>query len=365
MRAADFSLVPNPASLTLSANSSSSATITVFSENNFAGTVVLSTLVAPSQGLTAFANPTNVILTAGGNATSTLMISAYTAGAYTIEVTGANQTTGPTHKTKVLVSVGDFKVDATPRSLIIPIGSYGTSVISLTSVKSFSGRVSLTASSSPGVVTYLALTSLELSPSGTNSTILTIGSGTAGPNIYAVIVTASTGVLSYTVALPVEIRPPPDFDITASTTPLTIPQGSSGTAGITLIGLNGFTGTITLTPIPPTDLTVTVSPSSVALTSVGVNAATLTVSISPSASLGTYTITVNGRAGTLIHSVTIFAIVTTAPPPAQSLLQYRYVILAGVGAAITVPILSPFLAKGISRRRRDKRLLAKKHRTMG
>jgi len=97
--------------------------------------------------------------------------------------------------------------------------------------------------------------------------------------------------------------PPPDFSMSASPGSLTLTQGGSGTASITVTALNGFNGSISLGVSGcPTQVTcslpasVTLNPSS---------SATLSVTTNTSSATGTFILTVTGSQGALSHSTTV------------------------------------------------------------
>ena len=112
------------------------------------------------------------------------------------------------------------------------------------------------------------------------------------------------------------LTPPPDFGIAANPAFLTIKLGSSGTSAIGLSSLYGFSGNVSLTAsISSSGLvlvwpTVSLNPSSVALTSGGSGTSTLTVSTSLLTTLGTYTVTVTATSGSITHSTTVTVEVT-------------------------------------------------------
>ena len=103
-----------------------------------------------------------------------------------------------------------------------------------------------------------------------------------------------------------------DFSLSASPTTLTIPRGSSATSTITVSGLNGFTGTVTLSasvsPVIHHRPTASLAPTSVTLTSSPVSSI-LTVN-AKSTPLGSYIVTVTGTTGTSTAAMQITVSVT-------------------------------------------------------
>ena len=110
--------------------------------------------------------------------------------------------------------------------------------------------------------------------------------------------------------------PPPDFSISAAPSSLTIHLGSSGTSTITLSSLNGFAGTVSLSPsiacsgtciIYPT---ATLNPTSVTLAAGGAGTSTLTVSTTVLTTPGTYVVLITATSGSITHTVTVTVQVT-------------------------------------------------------
>jgi hypothetical protein len=100
---------------------------------------------------------------------------------------------------------------------------------------------------------------------------------------------------------------PPDFSFSAGTSSLTIRPGHSGSSVLTLQGMNGLIGDVTLSVAGLSGLVTSfdVNPVSVSTTSV-TSTLTITAHIRP----GTYSVTVAATAGTLVHSVTLKVVVT-------------------------------------------------------
>jgi hypothetical protein len=101
----------------------------------------------------------------------------------------------------------------------------------------------------------------------------------------------------------------PNFTITATPTSQTVKRGSSASFTITIRGINGFNGTVTLystvSPLVGNGPTISL-PSSVGPYS----NSTLTVSTTHHTNVGTYTITITATSGSITHSVTITVTVT-------------------------------------------------------
>jgi len=189
----------------------------------------------------------------------------------------------------------DFTISASPNPITINAGSSGTSTITVNSLNGFAGTVQLSSPPS-GLTASLSLTSITAS--GTSILTVTVPTGTA-TGTYSVTVTGVSESISHSTTLTVQVTTP-DFSISASPTSLTIRSGSSGTSTITVKPLNGFTGTVKLSPTAPSGLTASLNP-----TSITSGTSTLKITVSSNIRSGTYTVTVTGTSGSLIHSATV------------------------------------------------------------
>src|SRR6202034_1941883 len=103
----------------------------------------------------------------------------------------------------------------------------------------------------------------------------------------------------------------PSFTISASSSSLSVVQGSNGTSTITTAISSGFDSAIALSATgQPTGVTVTFNPTSIAAP--GSGAATMTVAVASTTATGSYTITVAGVGGGITQTTTVTLIVTSA-----------------------------------------------------
>jgi hypothetical protein len=107
--APDFIITANTNTLNIIQGSSSTATITITSQNGLSGTVSLRDQITPNR-LTASQNPSSINIASGGIQTSTLTVSTTPTtpiGTYTISITGnTTSTNGPlTHSITITLSV--------------------------------------------------------------------------------------------------------------------------------------------------------------------------------------------------------------------------------------------------------------------
>jgi len=298
VRVTDF-MVSAQSSLTVTSGSATTSTLTLTSLNGFAGTVNLAPSASPS-GLTVSLSPTSMPLTSGGTGTSTLTVSSSTVGTYTVTITGTSGSLS--HQVIITVSVvasSGFSVTANPSTVSFQSGSNASSTINLTSLGNFSGNVNLTESVTPtGLTVSCNPTSVFLSSGNSANSTCTITSST--PNTYTVTITASSGSLSHTATITVEVG---GFTISASPTTVNVPAGTSGTSSVSVLSVAGFTGMINFSiSVTPTGLTASISPASISLSPGGSGSSTLTIN---SGKVGTYTVIVTGTSGSSTHSVTI------------------------------------------------------------
>jgi len=133
----------------------------------------------------------------------------------------------------------------------------------------------------------------------------------------------------------------PDFKPALSSSTLTVAQGASGSVVVTLTSLNGFSGTVSLTyALSPLGPHVTFNPATVSVSSSGPTASTLSVSAASSGaystpvSQGSYTVTVTGTSGSLVHSATLA--LTVGSSSGVGVLPSAAIIGGGIAAAIAV-----------------------------
>src|SRR5438034_9231622 len=100
----------------------------------------------------------------------------------------------------------------------------------------------------------------------------------------------------------------PAFGISASPSSVSFATGLSGTSSVTLQSSGGFSGAVSLTTASiPAGVTTSCTPASIS----GTQTSTCTFGGSTA---GSYSVTVTGTSGTLVHTATIAVTVTTAGP---------------------------------------------------
>lgn len=209
----DFQVSSDPASISVSQGSSSSSTISVQSLNGFSNPVTFSTSwlgVAPSGVTIDLPGP--VTPPADGTGTSTLTVTATAAastGDYTARATGTSGALTHTVDVPVTISAAgeaDFTITATPSSLSLSPGTSGTSAIAVQSVGTFSAPVTLASSGAPSGLNLVFGTNPVTPPAGgTGSSVLTVTVSGAPAGTHTVIITGTSGSLSHSVSLTVQV----------------------------------------------------------------------------------------------------------------------------------------------------------------
>jgi len=220
----DFTLSASPVVMTIQQGRANTSIVTVTSVNGFDRQVDLTVTSALITGVNATLNPDKVTPPADTYGISALVIAVAPSaglGTYIITVTGTSDSIQ--HQVNVTLTVvkppvppqPDFSLNVFPTSLTIEQGDTATSTIVVTSLRGFSGLVTLTetAESILGVTISLNPTQVTLSPNEFATSTLKIEVATdAALEDSAVLITATSGALqrnatlSFTIIL--EKKPP-------------------------------------------------------------------------------------------------------------------------------------------------------------
>src|SRR5207249_4654987 len=281
----DYALSLSPAALTITQGATGTSTVTI-TRTNFTGAVTLSLGTAPT-GVTGAFNPA---APTGTSSTLTVSVDAAAApGVYNLTVDGT-ATTG-NHSTPLTLTVSaapDYAMSLAPAALTIVQGATGSSTVTITRTN-FAVAVTLSLGGAPTGVTGAFN---PAAPTGTSSALTVSVAAAVVPGVYNLTLdgTAMPGHRATPLTLPVS-APAPDYALSLAPAALTIVQGETGSATVTITRTN-FTGAVTLSLTgAPTGVTGAFTPAAPTGTS-----ATLTVSVSYLATPGVYNLTVNGTA---------------------------------------------------------------------
>ncbi|CRK56677.1 Aminopeptidase Y (Arg, Lys, Leu preference) [Alloactinosynnema sp. L-07] len=103
----------------------------------------------------------------------------------------------------------------------------------------------------------------------------------------------------------------PDFSVTANPTAVTVPQGATGSASVTVASVNGFASATSLTATGlPAGVTASFAPNPVTPAANGNVSSTLTLTASSGATPTAADVIITGTSGSLTHSATVRVTVT-------------------------------------------------------
>jgi hypothetical protein len=237
-------------------------------------------------------------------------------------------------------SLPDFGIDASPATLTVTQGTSGNVTVNIVRIKGFSAIVSLTVTTSSSAITC-SITPNKLYMGGSDTAKLSCN---GSPGSYTVTVKGDSGYSTHTKTVTLNIVSLPDFGIDAGPATLTVsPPGVSGNVTVSIVRINGFSATVSLTvTTSSSDITCTLTPNKLYM------GGSDTAKLSCHGSLGTYTVTVKGDSGYSTHTKTVTMNVVSTPPSSstqpsndiQMILIYAGIAAAAViGATIAVLLL--------------------------
>jgi hypothetical protein len=216
-------------------------------------------------------------------------------------------------------SGGDGGTEPTPTidialsqgALSVVQGASGTVNVTLTRGGGFAGAVDIDISGEPTGVTATA-TPIA---SGATSSVITVTAGaTAAPGTANLTVRATGAGVSektQTLALTITAAPAGSYTLAVAPATVTVQQGATGTANVTVTRTGGFTGAVALTAQGlPNGVTAAFDPASVTTS----NASALTLTVGAGAAAGTSTVTVKGTATGQADKTATFQLTITAAP---------------------------------------------------
>jgi hypothetical protein len=211
-----------------------------------------------------------------------------------------------------------FTLSSSPASVSVAQGGDGTSTITVTAVGGFSGSVALAASGLPSGVTP---TFTAGSAAGTQVlTLAASASAQVTSSPVTITITGTSGAQSAMTTISLSITPQPSFTAgSGGTTSISIVPGATtgNTATISVVGTNGFSGTVNLSCAVTTSMT--------------------NVSNVPTCSLNPLSVTISGSS-TQTSTLTVS---TTAASSAEKLIHRLFRPVDGTALALIVFLLVP------------------------
>lgn len=301
----DFNVSITPPSQSIAARASVNYTVTVKSMNGFELPVNLTVSGLPSGStFTLSSNP--VTPPENGTVTSTLTVKTQPTtpgGTFTLTVTGDYK--GLKHSasaTLIITAATDFIIEASPTSLTVLPGSYGTTTVTVTSTNNFDAMVVLTMSSLPSGVQPTFNPAQNSPPkNGSFTSILIVTVGLSTPvGTHQLTVVGSGGGITHLLNITLVTV---DFSISVSPNTLTMAQGESRTTTVSVLSINNFNSAVTLSVSNwPSGVTSSFNPTDV-IPPAGQSATSiLTVAVAKNAPLGTYGLTITGTSGSLVRT---------------------------------------------------------------
>ncbi len=217
----------------------------------------------------------------------------------------------------------DFSLSANPGRVSIPMGFWAETMLTITSLNGFEGRIQLVVSLGPnsGLVGAGFSTGMLLSPEGEVSSDLRLTPGNIAGD-YNVNVTATSGSVSHSLLLPITISAVsgPDF-ISQLWGSWSILQEMNDTIQEQLYSLGGFEGQVnlvaTVTPDVPNAPTVSFQPAIIFLSTGKAALYNTTISTVRTTPVGNYVVAVSATSGTISHVYRAVVMVGDYRPPSE------------------------------------------------
>ena len=305
----DFSLTASPSVQTIVSGDTAHYTATVGALNGYTGTVTFSVSGLPAGASSVF-TPGSVTVSGSSALAIATTIGTTPNGTYPLVISATDGVL--THSANVTLVVTDFGISATPASQTIVQGNAASYSVALTVNSGFTGSVNFSVTGLP-VGATAAFNPPSLSASG-NTTLTVSTSGSTPPGTYSLTITANDGSITRTASVALLVDPVGDFGLTISPPSQTVNQGDNIGYGVTVSASGGFTSLVNLSVsgIPP-GATATLSPTSVQ------GSGLVSLAIVPGANTpgGTYTITVTGSSGPLVHTATATLTIVVPDPNAD------------------------------------------------
>ena len=304
--ASNFVLTPTPATVTVAAGKSTTASLALTRQGGFSAAVTLLASGAPT-GVTVTFSPASL------TTTSTVTVTAAStapAGSYTLTLTGTGG--GLTRTARIALTVIAPTFTLTPSATGASVAAGGSVAITFTTaaVSGFNSAVALSLSVLPsGVTAKFVPASISAPGNGSSSLTFTAASTVAG-GVYTVTVTVTGGGVTRTQPLTLTVLPA-SFDLTLNLTANSLTPNSSIKNTLTTAAVNGFKSAISFSASGmPSGVTASFSPTSIASPGNGTTTLTLTAGAAPV--VGTYNLIVTAT-GAGVTKLAGFVLTVAAP----------------------------------------------------
>jgi hypothetical protein len=219
-------------------------------------------------------------------------------------IADGNVFVGSVNQVSVYGLLPDFSLTISPPTLKLIQGTSAVASIKVAPSHGFTGPVTFSAAGLPLGVTFTTNTG---SPTITLSAAQNAALGTV-----SITVTGTSGTLTHSLSVNLQVLPPPDFTLSTSTATLNVTRGSLTTSEIAVAPLNGFSGSpvFTISGLPA-GLTASFSP----VNSFAASTLTFAASVSAPLTASPVNITVTATAAQLVHSVSLALTVSNVIRP--------------------------------------------------
>jgi|SRR5436853_823071 len=223
----------------------------------------------------------------------------------------------------VLATTPDFTVSANPARVVVPLGFWAETMLTITSLNGFEGTVQLEAPVGPstGLDGAGFSTGMTLSPNGNVNTDLQLTPGDT-PGNYDLTIVATIGSIFHSLVIPVTVSPVsgPDFTTRLWGSYSTL-QERSIMIKEEVVSLGGFRGQVSLSATVTPEITdapiVSFLPNTVDL-SAGTQAVyTTMVSTVRTTPIGNYVVAISASNGTISHVYQAIVMVGDYRPPSE------------------------------------------------
>lgn len=247
-----------------------------------------------SPSTSSLATPGNVIYSSTGSFAATLTVT---------DNAGLTDPTPPT-RTITVNPAPNFSMSASPTSQSMAQGSNAQYTVSVGALNGFADTVNFFVSGLPSG-TSGSFVPTSVTGSGSSTLTVTTSAGTPAGS-YTPTITGASATLNHSVNVTLNVNSTGDFALSASPTTLQITRGGSGSDTVTVSALAGFTGTVSLSVSGlPARTSASWNPSAVT----GSGSSVLTIRANKPARTGTYTLTITGTYGNLVHSIPLTLVV--------------------------------------------------------